>query len=164
MRGKTRRFPRLVNTPTKKAGTALGCATVSTEKTDPDGFDEPGPEGFDDQDAEGIRERAQKAGEQAVGDLAQALLENPLFSQAVSAGFAARDKALGAQHAAMGALNLPSASEVDRLERRLRSVSQRLETVEEQVDRIARDVAAIRRSQEASDGPPADQKRLSVED
>ena len=64
----------------------------------------------------------------------------------------------------MGALNLPSASEVERLERRLRSVSQRLETVEEQVDRIARDVAAIRRSQEAADAPPADQKRLTVED
>jgi hypothetical protein len=64
----------------------------------------------------------------------------------------------------MGALNLPSASEVERLERRLRSVSQRLETVEEQVDRIARDVAAIRRVQEAAEGPPADQKRLSVED
>ena len=129
---------------------------MSTEPTDSEDFDETDPEG--------MRQRAQKAGEQAVGDLAQALLENPLFSQAVSAGFAARDKALGAQHAAMGALNLPSASEVERLERRLRSVSQRLETVEEQVDRIARDVAAIRRAQEASDGPPADQKRLSVED
>ena len=129
---------------------------MATEESD--------PLGFGDEDPEGIRERAQKAGEQAVGDLAQALLENPLFSQAVSAGFAARDKALGAQHAAMGALNLPSASEVDRLERRLRSLSQRLETVEEQVDRIARDVAAIRRAGEAADDPPAPQKRLRVED
>ena len=119
---------------------------------------------FGDSDADGIRGRAQRAGEQAVGDLAQALLENPLFSQAISAGFSARDKALGAQHAAMGALNLPSASEVERLERRLRSLSQRLETVEEQVDRIARDVAAIRRAQEAADDPPAAQKRLRVED
>ena len=115
-------------------------------------------------DPEGMRERAQKAGEQAVGDLAQALLENPLFSQAVSAGFAARDRALGAQHAAMGALNLPSASEVERLERRLRSVSQRLETVEEQVDRIARDVGAIRRAQETAEEPPAAQKSLKVEE
>ena len=124
----------------------------------------PDPDDFGETDPEGIRERAQKAGEQAVGDLAQALLENPLFSQAVSAGFAARDKALGAQHAAMGALNLPSASEVERLERRLRSLSQRLETVEEQVDRIARDVGAIRRAQEAAGDPPAAQERLSVED
>ena len=133
-------------------------------KRDPDSFGAADPGDAPDPDSEGIRERAQKAGEQAMGDLAQALLENPLFSQAVSAGFAARDKALGAQHAAMGALNLPSASEVERLERRLRSVSQRLETVEEQVDRIARDVAAIRRAQEAAEAPPADQKRLSVED
>jgi hypothetical protein len=164
MRGKTRRFSALINTPTKKPGTALGCPTVSAEQTDADAFADSGSESFGEEDPEGIRERAQKAGEQAIGDLAQALLENPLFSQAVSAGFSARDKALGAQHAAMGALNLPSASEVERLERRLRSVSQRLETVEEQVDRIARDVAAIRRSQEASDGPPADQKRLTVDD
>ena len=137
---------------------------MSSEDPDAERFADADAEGFGDPGDDGIRERAQKAGEQALGDLAQALLENPLFSQAVSTGFAARDKALGAQHAAMGALNLPSASEVERLERRLRSVSQRLETVEEQVDRIARDVAAIRRAQEASDGPPADQKRLSVED
>ena len=145
---------------------------MSAEETDEQAMPDPAPDGIPtedadgipDPDAEGIRERAQKAGEQAVGDLAQALLENPLFSQAISAGFAARDKALGAQHAAMGALNLPSASEVERLERRLRSVSQRLETVEEQVDRIARDVAVIRRAQDAGDGPPADQKRLTVED
>ena len=126
--------------------------------------DQTGTEDYDDADAEGLRGRAQKAGEQAVGDLAQALLENPVFSQAISAAFGARDRALGAQHAAMGALNLPSASEVERLERRLRSVSQRLETVEEQVDRIARDVAAIRRAQEDADAPPAAQKRLTVED
>lgn len=118
----------------------------------------------DPTEADGLRDRVQNAGEQAVGDLAQALLENPVFGQALSAAFGARDRALGAQHAAMGALNLPSASEVERLERRLRSVSQRLETVEEQVDRIARDVAAIRRAAEAADGPPAAQKRLKVED
>ena len=84
-------------------------------------------------------ERA-RGGEQAIGDLAQALLENPLFSQASRPVSPPASKALGAQHAAMGALNLPSASEVERLERRLRSLSQRLETVEEQVDRMARDV------------------------
>lgn len=115
-------------------------------------------------DSEGLRDRVQSAGEQAVGDLAQALLENPVFNGALSAAFGARDRALGAQHAAMGALNLPSASEVERLERRVRSVSQRLEAVEEQVDRIARDVAAIRRAAEEDGAPPAAQKRLKVED
>jgi chromosome segregation ATPase len=110
---------------------------------------------------EGMRSRS----EQAIGDLAQALLENPVFNQAISAAFGARDKALEAQHAAMGALNLPSASEVERLERRLRSLSERLEAVEEQVDRVGRDVAAIRR-QLAGDNVDvgADQARLRVEE
>ena len=45
----------------------------------------------------------------------------------------------------MSALNLPSAGDVERLERRLRSFSQRLEEVEEQIDQVSRDVAEIRR-------------------
>ena len=45
----------------------------------------------------------------------------------------------------MGALNLSSASDVERLERRLRSFSQRLEEVEEQIDDLSREVGALRR-------------------
>jgi septal ring factor EnvC (AmiA/AmiB activator) len=45
----------------------------------------------------------------------------------------------------MAALNLPSAGDVERLERRLRSFSQRLEEVEDQIDRVVRDVGDIRR-------------------
>ena len=37
----------------------------------------------------------------------------------------------------MSALNLPSAADLDRLTRRLRSVSQRIEGLEEGLDRIA---------------------------
>jgi hypothetical protein len=36
----------------------------------------------------------------------------------------------------MGALNIPSAADVERLTRRLRSVSQRLEGIEDAVDRL----------------------------
>lgn len=36
----------------------------------------------------------------------------------------------------MGALNIPSAADVERLTRRLRSVSQRLEGIEDALDRI----------------------------
>jgi len=93
---------------------------------------------------EGLRSR----GEQAVGDIAQALLENPVFNGALSAAFGAREKALEAQQSAMGALNLPRASVVERLERRLRSLSQRLEAAEEEIDRMARE--AIARRAEAS--------------
>jgi prefoldin subunit 5 len=46
----------------------------------------------------------------------------------------------------MSALNLPSASDVERLERRLRSFSQRLEEVEEQLDEISRELGQIRRA------------------
>ena len=49
----------------------------------------------------------------------------------------AREKALEAQRAAMGALDISSGSEVERLERRLRSLSDRLEAVEEQLDELA---------------------------
>lgn len=113
-------------------------------------------------DQEGLRDRVQSRGEQAIGDLAEALLENPMFNSALSAAFGAREKAIGAQQAAMGALNLPSASEVDRLERRLRSLSQRLEAVEEQMDGVARDVAAIRRELAGQTEVAADQARLDV--
>jgi hypothetical protein len=93
----------------------------------------------DEQD--GLRARS----EQAIGELAQAVLDNPTLHNALSAAFGAREKALEAQQAAMSALNLPSAGDVERLERRLRSFSQRLEEVEEQIDQISRDVAEIRR-------------------
>lgn len=111
-------------------------------------------------DGEGFRAR----GEQAVGDIAQALLENPMFSATLSAAFGAREKALGAQGAAMGALNLPMASEVERLERRLRSLSQRLEAIEEQNDRMARDLTAIRREMSGATDVGAGQSSLKVED
>jgi hypothetical protein len=41
-----------------------------------------------------------------------------------------------AQEAAMGALNLPSAADLERLTRRIRSVAQRLEGIEDALDRI----------------------------
>jgi chromosome segregation ATPase len=93
----------------------------------------------DEQD--GLRARS----EQALGELAQAVLDNPTLHNALSAAFGAREKALEAQQAAMSALNLPSAGDVERLERRLRSFSNRLEDIEEQVDQLGRDLGEIRR-------------------
>ena|SRR5690349_12773638 len=94
---------------------------------------------YDDQ--EGLRARS----EQAIGEFAQALLDSQVLENAVAAAFGAREKAAEAQHAAMSALNLPSAGDVERLERRIRSLSQRLEEVEDQIDRVARDLGDIRR-------------------
>jgi chromosome segregation ATPase len=85
---------------------------------------------------EGLRERLSARGEEAIGEVADALLENPYFNQALQAAFGARDRALGAQRAAMDALNLPSADEIDRLNRRVRSLSERLERIEDAIDRL----------------------------
>ncbi len=96
---------------------------------------------------EGLRARS----EQAIGDFAQALFDSQVLENALAAAFGAREKALEAQHAAMSALNLPSAGDLERLERRLRSFSQRLEDVEEQIDQVSRELAELRRRMAKSD-------------
>src|SRR6188768_1476285 len=98
------------------------------------------------EDHESLRARS----EQAIGELAQALLDSNMLENALAAAFGAREKAAEAQQAAMAALNLPSAGDVERLERRLRSFSQRLEEVEDQLDRISREVNQVRRSVDAA--------------
>jgi chromosome segregation ATPase len=93
-----------------------------------------------DEDASGekLRDRITRQGEDALGKLAQDLLENPLVTGAISRAFEARERAVSAQETAMSALNLPSAADLERLTRRLRSVSQRLEGIEDGVDRLDR--------------------------
>jgi chromosome segregation ATPase len=105
---------------------------------------------------------------------------------AIARAFDAREKAVQAQEAAMGALNLPSAADIERVTRRLRSLSQRLEGIEDAIDRleerlaglasqdvppavaqrleeIARDVAALRESVSPTASPvPRAQERLTV--
>jgi chromosome segregation ATPase len=96
---------------------------------------------YDQEEQDGLRARS----EQAIGELAQALIENPTLHNAISAAFGAREKAIEAQQAAMSALNLSSATDLERLERRLRSFSQRLEDVEEQIDDLSREIGGLRR-------------------
>ena len=90
----------------------------------------------DDSSDEGLRRRLARSSEDALGKLAQDLLENPLVNGALTRAFEAREKAVQAQEVAMGALNLPSAADIERLTRRVRSVSQRLEGIEDGVDRL----------------------------
>jgi hypothetical protein len=92
---------------------------------------------------ESLRTRLGRSSEDALGRLAQDLLENPLVSGAISRAFEAREKASQAQEVAMGALNLPSAADIERLTRRVRSVSQRLEGIEDGVDRLDERLAGI---------------------
>jgi chromosome segregation ATPase len=104
----------------------------------------------------GLRAR----GEEALGDLAQALLENPLFNQALTTALGAGERAAQAQRTAMGALNIPAASELERLEQRLRSLSNRLESLEDRLDEVGDELAALRRrlaGPQPSSGGVADQ-------
>jgi hypothetical protein len=100
------------------------------------------------EDDKGLRGRVSKSGEEAIGKLAAELLENPMVSGALSAVFETRERATRAQEVAMGALNLPSASDLERLTRRLRGVSQRLEGLEDGIDGLQAKIEKL--------GTPAD--------
>ena len=142
-------------------------------------------------DSEGLRDKLARSSEDALGKIAQDLLENQFVNSAISRAFEARERAVQAQEAAMGALNIPSAADIERLTRRLRSVSQRLEGIEDSLDRleeragaaaaaaaerpapkpdprldeIQRDLAALREAvSPGSDPVPRAQERLTVTD
>jgi hypothetical protein len=131
-------------------------------------------------------EKLSRQGEEALGKIAEELIANPVVNGAIARAFEAREKAVLAQEAAMGALNIPSAADIERVTRRLRSLSQRLEGIEDAIDRleerlagiaaasplesvearldeIARDLAGLRESVAPSETPiPRAQERLTV--
>jgi hypothetical protein len=112
---------------------------------------------------EGIRDRISARGEEALGDLADSLLENPVFNQALQAVFGARELATQAAQQAFKNLNVASTSDVDRLGRRLRAVSDRLEAVEDRLDDLGRDLAAIRKQLEPEQPAPSPRESLFSE-
>jgi septal ring factor EnvC (AmiA/AmiB activator) len=103
---------------------------------------------------ESFVERLSRQGEEALGRVAEELIANPVVNGAIARAFEAREKALQAQEAALGALNLPSAADIERVTRRLRSLSQRLEGIEDAIDRLEERVAT------ASAGPDRLEARL----
>ena len=144
-----------------------------------------------DRDAERLVDRLSRQGEEALGRMAEELVANPVVNGALTRAFDAREKAVQAQEVAMGLLNIPSAADIERLTRRLRSVSQRLEAIEDSLDRleeralaaaepsagrriaaleqrleeIARDLAAVRQAVVPGEQPvPRAQERLTVSD
>jgi chromosome segregation ATPase len=96
-------------------------------------------------DDQGLRGRLSRQGEEALGRIAEELAGNPLVLGTLQRAFEARDKASQAQEVAMGALGIPSAADIERLTRRLRSVSQRLEGIEDVVDRLDERLESIER-------------------
>ena len=85
---------------------------------------------------ESLRERLGARGEEALGKIAQDLLENSWVNSALTAALEARGRAAQAQEVAMEFLNLPSAAQIERLTRRVRSLSQRLESIEDTLSRL----------------------------
>ena len=112
---------------------------------------------MDESGGDGIRDRLSSRGEGALGDLAQLLVDNPWMNQALQVAFGARDRASQAGATAIRNLNLPTGNDVDRLVRRLRAVSERLETVDDTLDRLTREVAELRRERDASRPGPSSQ-------
>jgi chromosome segregation ATPase len=106
----------------------------------------------DEAEQGGLRAR----GEEALGELAQALVDNPVFSGALSRALGAGERAASAQRQAIGALNLAAGSDVERVEQRLRSFAARLEAIEDQLDELSDEVAALRRQAQAGDEPSGD--------
>ena len=95
-------------------------------------------------------DRLSRQGEEALGKIAEELIANPVVNGAVARAFDAREKAVQAQEAALGALNIPSAADVERVTRRLRSLSQRLEGIEDAIDRLEERVAVAAASTEGA--------------
>lgn len=105
------------------------------------------------EEREGIKDRVQSKGERAAADLANALIGSPAFGQAVSAAVTAREKASEAQRAAMGALNVSSQDEADRLERRIRVLSDRLEETEDRLDLALEEIRGLKARIESESKP-----------
>jgi len=110
----------------------------------------------------GFRDRLSTAGEEAFGEFAQSLLDNPLFNQALATALGAGERALQAQRSALTALNIPSASDIERLERRVRSISDRVEILEDRLDEVADDMAELGARVAATANAATDQARLSI--
>ncbi|MFL5906172.1 MAG: hypothetical protein ACJ75Z_01070 [Solirubrobacterales bacterium] len=107
---------------------------------------------MDEPGGEGVRERVSaRAGEGALGELAQLLVDNPWMNQALQLAFGARERAQQVGATAIRNLNLPTGTDVDRLARRMRAISERLEEVEDTLDRLGQEVAALRRERESSE-------------
>jgi chromosome segregation ATPase len=118
----------------------LPCSTMTEPRQDEDFLD-----------------RMSARAEEALGKVAEELIANPVVNGAISRAFEAREKAVQAQVTAMGALNLPSAADIERVTRRLRSLSQRLEGIEDAIDRLEERVAA-------ASGPSDSDRLASVEE
>lgn len=85
--------------------------------------------------------------------MAQLALSNQTVRAMVSRSFEMRDSALKLQSGIMEGLNLPTASDLATLTGRIRSLSTRLELLEDSVARIERGVARLQVDEQTNSDP-----------
>jgi hypothetical protein len=117
---------------------AVPCLSVTAEGED---------EGLKEGEDEGLKGRGSPRGEDTLGDLVEFLLDNPWLNQALQLALGARERASQAGAQAMRNVGVPTAADVDRLARRLRALSERLESVEDKLDLLDQELSELRRGQ-----------------
>ena len=104
----------------------------------------------EDDNLKGRVDRLSSKGEEALSDVAQALLENPVFSQILQSAFGAREAAGQVTAQAMRNVGFATQADLERLERRVRSLSSRIEKVEDRLDQIPTGSAATKAASKSS--------------
>jgi septal ring factor EnvC (AmiA/AmiB activator) len=97
-----------------------------------------------------LKDRISSRGEEALGEVAQALLENPVFSQILQSAFGAREAAGQVTAQAMRNVGFATQADLERLERRVRGISDRLEAVEDRLDALGKSSAKVKASTSAT--------------
>lgn len=87
------------------------------------------------------------------------LVDQPLAQRLLSEASALRDRSLRAQEATLGALNLPTAADLARLERRLRALADAIGRLGDQVDRLE---VRLRRSGEGATHAALEELRAEI--
>lgn len=89
-------------------------------------------------ESDNLKDRISSRGEEALGEVAQALLENPVFSQILQSAFGAREAAGQVTAQAMRNVGFATQADLERLERRVRGISDRIEAVEDKLDALGK--------------------------
>lgn len=89
-------------------------------------------------ESDNLKDRISSRGEEALGEVAQALLENPVFSQILQSAFGAREAAGQVTAQAMRNVGFATQADLERLERRVRGISDRIEAVEDRLDALGK--------------------------
>jgi hypothetical protein len=108
--------------------------------------------------SDNLKDRISSRGEEALGEVAQALLENPVFSQILQSAFGAREAAGQVTAQAMRNVGFATQADLERLERRVRGISDRLEAVEDRLDALGKSSAKAKASTSATKSKSAKTK------